>query len=200
MNKNYKIQKLNNLSKNDLNDLGYKLNKYSSQATPEIQTKYQISIGSESNIVPLQGSRDRPQNHASDPKNKSVVNQKLSKDITVTLTLLHPSNLFPIQNWRFEKALNIWIGRSGNNHVVLHSCVVSRHHVELRKIDDQWILNSFGSNGTYVNGKKMSQVCLEDGAIVQLGRTGPAIQINLTVAKASDNSVETPVPPLKCVG
>jgi pSer/pThr/pTyr-binding forkhead associated (FHA) protein len=196
MKNKYKTNEPNNIIKNELNDVCYKMNN-SIQPPQDIHKTHQISRGSESNIIPLNVSHDRLPNHARGARKKSVVNQKLNKDITVTLTLLHPSNLIPIQNWRFEKALNIWIGRSGNNHVVLRSCVVSRHHVELRKIDDQWILNSFGSNGTYVNGQKISQVCVEDGVIVQLGRTGPAIQINLTVARVSENSVETP---LQCVG
>lgn len=183
--------------KHDLNLSRLKFENPQIKQSPEINKNSQIGKASESKIIPIKVSHDRPNNSASLGDRKPVVNQKSKQDITVTLRLLHPSKSILIQNWRFEKALNIWIGRSSNNHVVLRSCVVSRHHLELRQLDGKWILTSFGSNGTYVNGKKISQVCLEDGAIVHLGRTGPVIQIHLTASSINEEPIETQ---LQCVG
>jgi serine/threonine-protein kinase len=73
----------------------------------------------------------------------------------------------------------IRIGRSTDNHVILYSAVVSRHHVELRQIDRQWEIVNLGANGTYLDGKQITQVPVVDGVIIRLARSGPNIQIHL---------------------
>lgn len=97
----------------------------------------------------------------------------------ITLTLLHPIQSIPIQNWRFQTESVIRIGRSSKNHVVLYSAVVSRHHIELRKIGDRWELTNFGSNGTYLDDKKVTKIQIQNGAIIRLARSGPRIKIHL---------------------
>ncbi|MGP1384332.1 MAG: protein kinase domain-containing protein [Thainema sp.] len=71
----------------------------------------------------------------------------------------------------------IRIGRSTDNHVVLYSAVVSRHHVELRQQGNQWEIVNLGTNGTYVDGKRITQMPAQDGVIIRLARSGPNIQI-----------------------
>lgn len=73
----------------------------------------------------------------------------------------------------------IRIGRSTDNHVVLYSAVVSRHHVELRWTGRNWEVVNLGTNGTYLDGKPITQALVEDGLIIHLARSGPKIQINL---------------------
>ena len=97
----------------------------------------------------------------------------------ITLSLLHPLNKEPVQHWTFEEESVIRIGRSTENDVVLYSAVVSRHHVELRRTKFGWEIVNLGTNGTYLDGKRVSQVPARDGIIIRLARSGPNIQINI---------------------
>lgn len=109
----------------------------------------------------------------------------------ITLFLLHPLKKIPVQNWTFENEPVIRIGRSTDNHVVLYSAVVSRHHVELRYKGSQWEIVNLGTNGTYLDGKRITQVTAQDGVIIRLARSGPNIQIRLgtDVQKETQRSV-----------
>ncbi|UBF27880.1 protein kinase [Kovacikia minuta CCNUW1] len=108
----------------------------------------------------------------------------------ITLTLLHPIQSIPVQSWTFEQDSVVRIGRSTDNHVILYSAVVSRHHVELRKVDSHWEIVNLGANGTYLDGKRITQVPVEDGVIIRLARSGPNIQIHIgpSASKASQGA------------
>ncbi len=95
----------------------------------------------------------------------------------ITLTLLHPVQSTPVQSWSFEQDPAIRIGRAVDNHVVLYSAVVSRYHVEIRLTDSQWEVVNLGTNGTYLDGKRVHQAPLTNGSIMRLARSGPNIQI-----------------------
>ncbi len=97
----------------------------------------------------------------------------------ITLTLLHPVQSTPVQSWSFEKDLTIRIGRAVDNEVVLYSAVVSRYHVEVRFTDNQWEVVNIGTNGTYLDGKRVHQAPLQTGSIMRLARSGPNIQIHI---------------------
>lgn len=97
----------------------------------------------------------------------------------ITLTLLHPVQSTPVQSWSFEQDPVIRIGRAVDNHVVLYSAVVSRYHVELRQTGTQWEVVNIGTNGTYLDGKRVHQAPLADGNIMRLARSGPNIQIHI---------------------
>lgn len=97
----------------------------------------------------------------------------------ITLLLLHPLKRNPVQSWSFESEPIIRIGRSTDNHVILYSAVVSRHHVELRQVGNNWEIVNLGTNGTYLDGKRITKVPVVDGAIIRLARSGPNIQIRL---------------------
>lgn len=99
----------------------------------------------------------------------------------ITLVLLHPLNKTPLQHWTFEKDPVIRVGRSTDNDVVLYSAVVSRHHVELRQTPQGWKITSLGTNGTYLDGKRITEVSAEDGTIIRLARSGPNLQIHMGV-------------------
>jgi serine/threonine protein kinase len=97
----------------------------------------------------------------------------------ITLTLLHPVQSTPVQSWSFENDSVIQIGRAVENHVVLYSAVVSRYHVELRQDGSQWEVVNLGTNGTYLDGQRVSHAPLADGSIIRLARSGPNIQVQL---------------------
>lgn len=104
----------------------------------------------------------------------------------ITLTLLHPVKHIPIQVWTFQSESTIRIGRSTDNQVVLYSAVVSRHHVELRRMGSHWEVVNLGTNGTYLEGKRITQEAIKDGAIIRLARSGPNIQIRMGEAALKD--------------
>lgn len=97
----------------------------------------------------------------------------------ITLILQHPLQSIPIQSWSFEDDAVIRIGRATDNHVVLYSAVVSRHHVELRRRGAKWEIINLGTNGTYLDGKPVASAPVTDGMVIHLARSGPKIQIRL---------------------
>lgn len=97
----------------------------------------------------------------------------------ITLTLLHPVQSTPVQSWTFEHDPVIRIGRAVDNQVVLYSAVVSRYHVELRFNGLQWEVVNIGTNGTYLDGKRIQQAPLTDGSMIRLARSGPNIQVHI---------------------
>ncbi len=101
----------------------------------------------------------------------------------ITLSLLHPLHKTPVQSWSFDQEPVVRIGRSTDNNVVLYSAVVSRHHVEIHRTDSGWSVKSIGTNGTYLDGRRIAEVAVEDGIIIRLARSGPNIQIHISPEK-----------------
>ncbi|MFH7242522.1 MAG: FHA domain-containing protein [Spirulina sp.] len=101
----------------------------------------------------------------------------------ITLSLLHPLHKTPVQHWSFDQEPVIRVGRSSDNNVILYSAVVSRHHVEIHRTDHGWRVKSLGTNGTYLDGKRIDEIPVEDGIIIRLARSGPNIQIHTTAEK-----------------
>ena len=97
----------------------------------------------------------------------------------ITITLLHPTKSVELQSWTFEAEPVVRIGRATDNDVIVHSSVVSRHHLELWNNPDNWEIINFGSNGTYINDKPITQSALADGMVVRLGIAGPKLRIRL---------------------
>lgn len=109
----------------------------------------------------------------------------------ITLTLLHPLQPVPVQSWTFEEESKIRIGRSTSNEVVLYSAVVSRHHVEIRKVGKEWEVANLGANGTYINGTRIDTTAALDGMIIRLASSGPKILIKIESEElASDEQNE----------
>lgn len=97
----------------------------------------------------------------------------------ITLHLLHPTEKTPMQKWSFESEPVIRIGRVDDNHVILYSSVVSRHHAELRRQPRYWEIVGLGANGTFINGEKITQTKISSGTIIRMANSGPRIQIFL---------------------
>ncbi|MEM7649887.1 MAG: FHA domain-containing protein, partial [Cyanobacteria bacterium P01_A01_bin.70] len=47
------------------------------------------------------------------------------------------------------------------------------------QVDDGWEIVNLGTNGTYLEGKRVAQAPAEDGIVIRLARSGPNIQINI---------------------
>lgn len=108
----------------------------------------------------------------------------------ITLTLLHPLQSIPIQSWTFDRESSIKIGRATNNEIVLYSAVVSRNHVEIKKSGGEWEVINLGSNGTYIDGKRIEQAKVTDGMVVRLASSGPKILIKIE-SKTSEDGVDS---------
>ena len=109
----------------------------------------------------------------------------------ITLTLLHPLKDVPVQNWSFNADSTIRVGRSVDNDVVLYSAVVSRFHLEIKRKGSDWELVSLGTNGTYVDGKRVEQVIITDGMVIRLASSGPKIKILIDSTNQKANSKRT---------
>lgn len=96
----------------------------------------------------------------------------------ITLALLHPTQLVPIQHWSFKSKSLIHIGRASDNDVIIYSAVVSRHHAELWKNSSGWMMINFGANGIYVDDEPIIQTSVVDNMIIRLGISGPKLQIH----------------------
>jgi pSer/pThr/pTyr-binding forkhead associated (FHA) protein len=119
----------------------------------------------------------------------------------ITLNLLHPIEVIPIQTWKFVSESVIRIGRSGDNDVILYSSVVSRYHVELHRHSLYWEIVNIGANGTYINDQQIDKERVQNGVTIRLATTGPKLQILLDGSEAMSSSprdvVTKPLSPTK---
>jgi hypothetical protein len=60
--------------------------------------------------------------------------------------------------------------------VVIPNEVVSRYHVELRRHGQAWEVVGLGSNGTLLDGERITQAPLQDGQVIGLAPTGPTLR------------------------
>lgn len=58
-----------------------------------------------------------------------------------------------------------------------------------------WEVVNSGTNGTYVDGKRVTQMAIADGAIIRLARSGPNIQVSLGTVQSEFSLPSTIVQP-----
>ena len=115
----------------------------------------------------------------------------------VNLTLLEPQTNRPLQNWQFTEKSRIGIGRALNNDVVLKGYFqVSRKHLEIIQVEEQWQLINYGTNGTLVNESFVEQKILEEGDLIRLAENGPLFRFELSVSLDDDALESTDSPSL----
>ncbi|MGA2060538.1 MAG: ATP-binding protein [Thermoguttaceae bacterium] len=97
------------------------------------------------------------------------------------------------QGTRFEiEGPMIRVGRDASNNIQLHDTEVSRHHAEIRCLENAFSISDLNSsNGTYVNGQRIKQYSLNSGDQLQMGSTlmlftGPSEETGEDLAKAVD--------------
>ena len=62
------------------------------------------------------------------------------------------------------------IGRKSDNHIVINNEYVSRHHAQVRMIEDRYVIQDLNSTvGTSVNGERIDQHTLNPGDVISLG-------------------------------
>jgi RsiW-degrading membrane proteinase PrsW (M82 family) len=86
----------------------------------------------------------------------------------------HFVSISPAGEERIAYILNeseVMVGRTLNNGFVIEHPSVSKRHARLVAEDDVYALYDLGSsNGTFVNGKRITETVLEDGCEVRFGR------------------------------
>jgi serine/threonine-protein kinase len=99
----------------------------------------------------------------------------------IIITLVNPIlQSVPIKSWTFRsRQPTISIGRAAENHVVLYSAVVSRHHLEVRRQGLHWEIVNLSANGTFVDEKPIDKMTVLDGLKLRLARSGPILQFHL---------------------
>ncbi len=100
----------------------------------------------------------------------------------IVLSLFDSQQKNLLQEWIFEQESLIRVGRAADNDVVLNDALVSRHHLELHHLGyanqrELWQLQSQGTNGTFLNGKLVSQRLLSENCLIQLGPGGPVLKL-----------------------
>ena len=108
----------------------------------------------------------------------------------VTLTLLEPQTNKPFKSWKFPNQSKVCIGRAPQNDIVLKEYFqVSRQHVELTEINNQWQLVNNGTNGTFVNSVLVETAQLKNNDLIRLAGNGPLFRFELESTSTSDPAV-----------
>ncbi|MEP7342169.1 MAG: FHA domain-containing protein [Acidobacteriota bacterium] len=78
------------------------------------------------------------------------------------------------------ESLKFTIGRGPENSLCLPSSVVSRLHAEVIRLGQDFVLRDLGStNGSYLNGKRITESMLSDGDQIRFGSNGPEMTFQL---------------------
>jgi len=80
------------------------------------------------------------------------------------------------------------VGRSSENDIVIsEAAIVSARHLEIRKEGDAYRLADLNStNGTYLNGQRITESLLEPPCVVRLGADGPEMSFIIDDGPAQD--------------
>lgn len=107
----------------------------------------------------------------------------------VILTLLESQTNQPLNSWQFTETNIIRIGRAQDNDIILKGYFqVSRKHLELQVVDNQWHLSSSGTNGTFVNNVLVEQITLQDRDLIRLAENGPLFRFELKETEITQNT------------
>ncbi len=77
-----------------------------------------------------------------------------------------------VKRHKFYQRKHIKIGRWRNNHIILDDPTVSGHHARIDTVDNGLVvLNDLdSSNGTYVNGDKVTSHALKNDDVIVIGK------------------------------
>lgn len=83
------------------------------------------------------------------------------------------------------------IGRGPQNSLCLPDAAVSRYHAQIVRLGRDFLLQDLGStNGSYVNGERVSEQLLNNDDTIQFGKAGPKLQFKQFTETGSQPSVE----------
>src|SRR2546426_4387589 len=92
----------------------------------------------------------------------------------------------------------VTLGRSRDNTIVLQDEHASRHHAQIVRDEDRWVLHDLGTlNGTFINGQRIAQPTpLEDGQIVGIAD----MRLRFSLVGSQVQPPESPPPPQDSTG
>lgn len=110
-----------------------------------------------------------------------------------TLTITTPTGV----SQRYEISPNrqsVTLGRSTKSDIRINCESVSGQHAALHKLDDGYVLHDLGStNGTKLDGKKVSEIQLEEGQKIHLGNVVFDFVVD-KLAEKTNRPIKTPEP------
>ncbi len=126
-------------------------------------------------------------------RQKSVQNNKGKKERAVVGKLIVIHSEFASQLGKEFPVFSLptYLGRAGDNDVLLKEASVSRSHAKITQLNNQSLLHDLGSRfGTYLNGEKLKSTPgpLVYGDKVQLGDTATLIYTPVRQKKATIDS------------
>jgi FHA domain len=88
------------------------------------------------------------------------------------------------------------VGRSSENDIVIgEAAMVSGRHLEIRKEGDTWrIVDLNSTNGTFLNGERITEAGLEPPCVIRLGADGPELAFIIDDSPAQDLNQTLVVP------
>lgn len=120
------------------------------------------------------------------------------------VTLLHPQDLTPLRQWRFEQEKVVRIGRAPGNQIILNDPVVSRFHLEMHQVEPpansgsaqppDWELINFSVNGTFLEGQAIAQTKVAQEILVQLAKGGPLLRLQVQPTRSYSSLPAPPEP------
>jgi len=145
-------------------------------------------IGLEENFVfrqpisiSIRSDPDMPDNTLSVRAERTKPDPSLPDTAAMTQTKLEiepqglPENAFLVLGGKMNTPLEkpvINIGRHSDNDIVLDDPHISRHHAQLRSINQRFVIFDVGSyGGLLLNGKKITKATLHAGDVIRLGVT-----------------------------
>ncbi|MDK2784207.1 MAG: hypothetical protein PWQ41_997 [Bacillota bacterium] len=143
---------------------------------------YQLAGPVRVEIVPGEGrfiqveALERPEPASEEPAREATITFRLPRAREANARAAPPS-LAVIRGPDEGTVFTLWgekvyVGRRETNHVVLHDPGVSRVHLELTWRGDKLFLRDLGSlNGTWVNGRPVTEAELKPGDQITLGST-----------------------------
>ncbi len=80
----------------------------------------------------------------------------------------------PVRNHRYAIQPETWIGRDPNCAICVDDESVSSHHACIlweAKAQTWYLEDNLSESGTFVNGRRIARAALEDGDVIQVGRS-----------------------------
>ncbi len=98
----------------------------------------------------------------------NVVDESVSQESAACVDVSYPS-CSPFRSRLGVK--DMVIGRNESCEICLPITSVSRHHARILLVDEEYVVEDLGStNGTYVNGIKVSRCILRNNDLVRVGK------------------------------
>ena len=128
------------------------------------------------------------------------VTHSMKRPPAITVQLIHIHGPMKGEIQEFSKE-TISIGRHPSSDLRLPTdlTIISRKHAEIIREGNQFRLIDRSTNGTFVNGKKITETLLRDGDVLEFADGGPKVSF-LTQMKEMPVEAETAPPPLKNPG